>query len=70
MANWTWAGFEGVNVPALVVCSLVFAAFLVLGLLWTRNPDTRKRGIVTLSVILIPTILSIVVLGARILLAS
>lgn len=66
MANWKWTGFEGVNVPVLLAGLIVVAAFLMLGVLWTRKPQTRKRGIVTLSIILIPTILSAVVLGLRV----
>lgn len=66
-ANWTWAGLESVNVRALAACFVVVAVFLVLGFLWTRKPETRKRGIVTLSIILIPTILSAVVLLLRVL---
>lgn len=65
MGNWRWSRFEGVSVPALVVCLIVIGAFLVLGVLWVRKPQARRRGIVTLSVVLIPIILSAVVLGFR-----
>ena len=65
MGNGT--GFEGVNTPALVVCLAVVATFLVFGFLWARKPETKNRGLVTLAIILIPTILSAVVLGLRVL---
>jgi hypothetical protein len=67
MKGWKWTGLDDVNVPALAVCFLVVATFLVLGVLWSRKAETRKRGILTLSVLLVPAILSAILLGLRIL---
>ena len=66
MGGWEWTGLEGVHTAALVICLLVVATFLALGVLWARKPDTRRRGIVALSVIFILTFLSALVLGLRV----
>ena len=67
VATWTWTGFQDVNVPTLAACLLAVAALLVLGVFWTRKPETGKRGVVTLAMILIPAVLSALVVGLRIL---
>lgn len=66
MGNWEWTGFDNVNVPALIISLMIVAALLILGIVWCRSPDTRKRGIMTVSVIVIPVVLSAVVASLRI----
>ena len=67
MDGWTWTGSENVNVVALAICLLIVTVFLVLGTIWIRKPNTRKRGLITLAIILVPTVLSAILFGARLL---
>jgi len=58
---------QDVNRPAMIICFAIVAVFLVLGVHWVRKPDTRRRGIIVLAIILVPTFISGLVVSARLL---
>ncbi len=60
------AAMPDFNWPAFVICMAVYVFFFVMGIIWTRKPETRTRGIVTLAVLLVPTAMSALVLVMRV----
>ena len=62
-----WSGFDNVNVKALILCFIVVGYFFIKGILWLRDPEYRSRGIWTLVVIVVPTLLASATLFARLL---
>jgi hypothetical protein len=64
--GWHWTGTENVNLPALVICLLVIAFCYALVLFWISKPQSRRRGIITLLILLTPTILSAAALVMRV----
>ena len=54
------------NWPAFVICLAIYVFFFVKGIAWSREPNTRARGIVTLAILLVPTGMSGLMLILRV----
>lgn len=62
-----WTGFRNVNVPALIACFTIIGLIALLGVHWLRKPETKRKGILMLAMIVVPTVMSALALILRLL---